>query len=117
MSHAKQVSMRKRRGKAMPVLGAASLLALAGGASAEAPVDASTVASAWAAANVAEFALTLPLERGEHCGAAISPLRIPQTCSVFARASEWSAVNSGCADWMYCWRWQSHSSYEAWRAL
>ena len=41
MSHAKRVSMRKRRGKAMPVLGAAGLLALASGASAEAPVDAS----------------------------------------------------------------------------
>ena len=42
MSHAKRVSMRKRRGKAMPVLGAAGLLALASGASAETPVDAST---------------------------------------------------------------------------
>ena len=42
MSHAKRMSMRKRRGKAMPVLGAAGLLALASGASAEAPVDAST---------------------------------------------------------------------------
>jgi hypothetical protein len=40
MSHAKRVSMRKRRGKAMPVLGAAGLLALASGPSAEAPVDA-----------------------------------------------------------------------------
>ena len=34
MSHAKRVSMRKRRRKAMPVLGAAGLLALASGASA-----------------------------------------------------------------------------------
>ena len=42
MSHAKRVSMRKRRGKAMPVLGAAGLLALASGASAEAPLDTST---------------------------------------------------------------------------
>jgi hypothetical protein len=42
MSRAKRVSMRKRRGKAMPVLGAAGLLALASGASAEAPVDTST---------------------------------------------------------------------------
>ena len=42
MSHAKRVSMRKRRAKTMPVLGAAGLLALASGASAEAPVDAST---------------------------------------------------------------------------
>ena len=42
MSHAKRVSMRKRRGKAMPVLGAAGLLAFASGASAEAPVDTST---------------------------------------------------------------------------
>ena len=42
MSHAKRVSTRKRRGKAMPVLGAAGLLALASGASAEAPVDTST---------------------------------------------------------------------------
>ena len=41
MSHAKRVSMRKRRGKAMPVLGAAGLLALATSASAEAPVDTS----------------------------------------------------------------------------
>jgi hypothetical protein len=38
MSHA----MRKRRGKTIPVLGAAGLLALASGASAEAPVDTST---------------------------------------------------------------------------
>jgi hypothetical protein len=38
MSHAKQVS-RKRRGNAMPVLGAAGLLALASGASAKAPAD------------------------------------------------------------------------------
>ena len=37
MSHAKRPSMRKRRGKAMPVLGAAGLLALASGASAETP--------------------------------------------------------------------------------
>jgi hypothetical protein len=42
MSHAKRVLMRKRRGNAMPVLGAAGLLALASGASAEAPVDVST---------------------------------------------------------------------------
>ena len=42
MSHAKRVSTRKRRGKAMPVLGAAGFLALASGASAEAPVDTST---------------------------------------------------------------------------
>ena len=42
MSHAKWVSMRKRRGNAMPVLGAAGLFALASGASAETPVDAST---------------------------------------------------------------------------
>jgi len=42
MSHAKRLSMRKRSGKAMPVLGAAGLLALASGASAEAPVDTST---------------------------------------------------------------------------
>ena len=42
MSHAKRVSKRKRRGKAMPVLGAAGFLALASGASAEAPVDTST---------------------------------------------------------------------------
>ena len=42
MSHAKRVSTRKRRGKAMPVLGAAGFLALANGASAEAPVDTST---------------------------------------------------------------------------
>ena len=41
MSHAKQVSMRKRSGKAMPVLGAAGLLALASGASAKAFVDTS----------------------------------------------------------------------------
>ena len=41
MSQAKRVPTRKRRGKAMPVLGAAGLLALASGASAEAPVDAS----------------------------------------------------------------------------
>lgn len=40
MSQAKR-SMRKRGGKAMPVLGAAGLLALAGSASAEAPADAS----------------------------------------------------------------------------
>jgi hypothetical protein len=42
MSHAKQVLKRKRKGKAMPVLGAAGLLAVATGASAEAPVDALT---------------------------------------------------------------------------
>ena len=42
MSRAKQTSTRKRRRKAMPVLGAAGLLALATGASAETPVDAST---------------------------------------------------------------------------
>jgi len=42
MSNAKQGSKRKRRGKAMPVLGAAGLLALASGASAEALVDAPT---------------------------------------------------------------------------
>ena len=42
MSHAKRVSTRKRRGKAMPALGAAGLLALASGASAEAPLDTST---------------------------------------------------------------------------
>ena len=41
MSHAKRVSTRKRRGKAMPVLGAAGLLALASGASAEATADTS----------------------------------------------------------------------------
>jgi hypothetical protein len=41
MSHAKRASLRKRRGKAMPVLGAVGLLALASGASAEAPVDTS----------------------------------------------------------------------------
>ena len=38
MSHAKRVSTRNRRGKAMPALGAAGLLALASGASAQAPV-------------------------------------------------------------------------------
>ena len=38
MSRAKQVTTRKRR-KAMPVLGAAGLLALASSASAEAPAD------------------------------------------------------------------------------
>jgi hypothetical protein len=37
MALVKQKSMRKRRGKAMPVLGAAGLLALASGASAEVP--------------------------------------------------------------------------------
>jgi hypothetical protein len=42
MSGAKQTSTRKRRRKAMPVLGAAGLLALASGASAEAPADTST---------------------------------------------------------------------------
>ena len=42
MSHAKRVSTRKRRGKAMPAWGAAGLLALASGASAEAPLDTST---------------------------------------------------------------------------
>ena len=42
----KQKSMRKRRGKAMPVLGAAGLLALASGASAEAPADTSTLNTA-----------------------------------------------------------------------
>jgi hypothetical protein len=42
MSHAKQVLKRKRKGKAMPVLGAAGLLAVVTGASAEAPVDAPT---------------------------------------------------------------------------
>ena len=42
MSHAKQVLKRKRKRKAMPVLGAAGLLAVATGASAEAPVDAPT---------------------------------------------------------------------------
>ena len=42
MSHAKRVSTRKRRGNAMPVLRAAGFLALANGASAEAPVDTST---------------------------------------------------------------------------
>jgi hypothetical protein len=42
MSNAKRVSMRRRRGKTMPVLGAAGLLALASGASAEEPVDRST---------------------------------------------------------------------------
>jgi hypothetical protein len=41
MSDAKRLSMRKRRGKAMPALGAAGLLALASGASAEASVDTS----------------------------------------------------------------------------
>jgi hypothetical protein len=39
MSQAKRVSMRKRRGKAMPILGAAGLLAFASGASAKAPAD------------------------------------------------------------------------------
>ena len=39
MSQAKRMSARRPRGKAMPVLGAASLLALASGASAEAPSD------------------------------------------------------------------------------
>ena len=39
MSQAKRVPMRKRRGKAMPVWGAAGLLALASSASAEAPAD------------------------------------------------------------------------------
>jgi hypothetical protein len=43
MSHAKRASTRKQRGKAMPALGAASLLALASGASAEAPVERSTL--------------------------------------------------------------------------
>jgi len=42
MSHAKRVSTRKRGGKAMPALGAAGFLALASGASAEAPVGTST---------------------------------------------------------------------------
>jgi hypothetical protein len=42
MSQAKRASARRRRGKAMPVLGAAGLLALAGGASAEAPFDTPT---------------------------------------------------------------------------
>jgi len=41
MPLAKQKSMRKHRGKAMPVLGAAGLLALASSASAEAPPDTS----------------------------------------------------------------------------
>jgi hypothetical protein len=41
MSNTRQVPMRKRRGKAMPVLGAAGLLALASGASAEASAIAS----------------------------------------------------------------------------
>src|SRR5580700_10508726 len=41
MSQGRRFSTRKRRGKAMPVLGAAGLLALASGASAEAPVDTS----------------------------------------------------------------------------
>jgi hypothetical protein len=41
MSQAKRVSARQRRGKAIPVLGAAGLLALASGASAEAPFDSS----------------------------------------------------------------------------
>ena len=40
MSRAKQVLKRKRKRKAMPVLGAAGLLAVATGVSAEAPVDA-----------------------------------------------------------------------------
>ena len=40
MSQAKRL-MRKRRGKAMPMLGAAGLLALSSGASAEAPADTS----------------------------------------------------------------------------
>jgi hypothetical protein len=39
MSRTKQVSVRKRRGNAMPMLGAAGLLALASGASAQAVVD------------------------------------------------------------------------------
>jgi hypothetical protein len=42
MSQTKRVSTRKRRGKTMPVLGAAGLLALASGASAEASVDTPT---------------------------------------------------------------------------
>ena len=42
MSHAKRVSTRKRGGKAMPALGAAGFLALASGASAEAPLRTST---------------------------------------------------------------------------
>ena len=42
MPQAKQLSNRKRRSRAAPVLGAAGLLALATGASAETPVDAST---------------------------------------------------------------------------
>jgi hypothetical protein len=42
MSNAKRVSMRRRRGKTIPVLGAAGLLTLASGASAEEPVDRST---------------------------------------------------------------------------
>jgi hypothetical protein len=42
MSHAKRVSTRKRGGKTMPALGAAGFLALASGASAEAPVGTST---------------------------------------------------------------------------
>src|SRR5262249_18921012 len=55
MSHAKRVSRRKRRGKAMPVLGAAGLLALASGASAEAPADTS----------MANAAVSRPLLLGE----------------------------------------------------
>ena len=40
MSQARRASMRKRKSKAMPVLGAAGLLALASSASAEMPVSA-----------------------------------------------------------------------------
>jgi hypothetical protein len=42
MSQAKRVSTRKRKGKTMPVLGAAGLLALAGSASAGVPVNTPT---------------------------------------------------------------------------
>jgi len=42
MSQGKRLSTQKRRGKAMPVLGAAGLLALASGAAAEAPLEAAT---------------------------------------------------------------------------
>jgi hypothetical protein len=42
MSRVKRLPPRKRKGNAMPVLGAAGLMALASAASAEAPVDTST---------------------------------------------------------------------------
>ena len=42
MSRVNRLPVRKRRGNAVPALGAAGLMALASGASAEAPVDTST---------------------------------------------------------------------------